>query len=219
MNFKKYILLTKKDDSSFVDTLSIIEDASDTVFVLEQFDPTIANWFWILIENKSGLRTEGVRATHKIETIPPAKTTILPIEFDDQLKIRWLRNHDNDFYAYEVYQSLVADMSNSIKLKTLESNDDTLLVLPMDNIYFYQIVIKDYWGLESYSNVIKGDYIVKIWNKEYSILSTKEIDLSSMKLSGEMPNELGFLVNLEILMLQNRLKSYPIQLFLVKHEL
>jgi len=206
-DFDKYFLLTSINDSSFVDTLSIIEDAKDTVFVIEQFDPTIANWFWILIENKSGLRTEGVRATHKIETISPTQTTILPIEFDDQLKIRWLRNHDHDFYAYEVYQSLVADMSNSIKLKTLESNDDTLFVLPMDNIYFYQIVIKDYWGLESYSNVIKGDYIVKIWNKEYSILSTKEIDLSSMKLFGEIPSELGLLANLEILRLQNNFLS------------
>ena len=94
-------------------------------------------------------------------------------------------------------------MSNRIKLKTLESNDDTLFVLPMDNIYFYQIGIKDYWGLESYSNVIKGDYIVKIWNKDYSMLSTKEIDLSSMKLFGEIPSELGLLANLEILRLQN----------------
>ena len=53
-DFKKYILLTTQGDSSFVDTLSIIEDVKDTVFFLEQFDPTIANWFWILIENKSG---------------------------------------------------------------------------------------------------------------------------------------------------------------------
>ena len=206
-DFEKYILLTTQDDSSFVDTLSIIEDSNDTVFVLEQFDPTIANWFWILIENKSGLSTEGVRSTHKIETTPPTKTTILPIEFDDQLKIRWMRNHDHDFYAYEVYQSLVADMSKKKKLKTLESNYDTLFVLPKDNIYFYQIVIKDHWGLESYSNVIKGDYIIKIWNKEYSILSTKEIDLSSMKLFGEIPSELGLLANLEILRLQNNFLS------------
>ena len=202
-DFDKYFLLTSIDNSTIVDTLSIIEDAKDTVFVLEQFDPTIANWFWILIENKSGLRTEGVRSTHELETVPPNKTRILPIEFDDQLKIRWIRNHDHDFFSYEVYQSLVPDMSNRIKLKTLESNDDTLFVLPMDNIYFYQIGIKDYWGLESYSNVIKGDYIVKIWNEDYSMLSIKEIDLSSMKLFGEIPSELGLLVNLEILRLQN----------------
>ena len=202
-DFDKYFLLTSIDDSTVVDTLSIIEDATDTVFVLEQFDPTIANWFWILIENKSGLRTEGARSTHELETVPPNKTRILPIEFDDQLKIRWIRNHDYDFYSYEVYQSSVADMSKKTKLKTLESKDDTLFVLPMDTIYFYQIGIKDCWGLESYSNVIKGDYIVKIWNEDYSMLSTKEIDLSSMKLFGEIPSELGLLANLEILRLQN----------------
>ena len=202
-DFGKYFLMSSRDDSTIIDTLSIKQDVNDTVFVLEQFDPTITNWFWIIVENNSGLRTEGVRSTHELETIPPTKTTILPIEFDEQLKIRWMRNHDHDFYAYEVYQSLVTDMSGRIKLKTLESNNDTLFVLPMDNTYFYQIVIKDYWGLESYSNVIKGDYLIEIWNKEYSILSTKEIDLSSMKLFGEIPSELGLLANLEILRLQN----------------
>ena len=205
--FNKYILLTSQDDSSFVDTLSIIEDINDTVFVLEQFDPTIVNWFWILIENNSGLSTEGARSTHELETIPPNKTKILPIEFDDQLKIRWMRNHDHDFFGYEVYQSLVADMSSRVKLKTLDSNKDTLFVLPTDNIYFYQIGVKDYWGLESYSNIVKGDYFVEIWDKEYSILSTKEIDLSSRGLFGELPNELGLLSNLEILRLQNNFLS------------
>jgi len=208
-DFEKYILLSTQDESKIVDTLSIISGVNDTVFVLEQFDPTIIKWFWIVIENKSGLRTEGERSTYVLETSPPNKTTILPIEFDDQLKIRWIRNHDHDFYSYEIYQSLVPEMNNSIKLKTLESNNDTLFVLPMDDIYFYQIGIKDYWGLQSYSNVIKGDYIVKIWNKEYSILSTKEIDLSSMKLFGEIPSELGLLANLEILRLQNNFLSGP----------
>ena len=202
-DFEKYILLTMQNESKIVDTLSIIKDVNDTVFVLEQFDPTIIKWFWVVIENKSGLSTEGERSTYVLETIPPNKTMILPIEFDGQLKIRWICNHDHDFCSYEIYQSLVPEMNNRIKLKTLESHKDTLFVLPMDNIYFYQIGIKDYWGLQSYSNVIKGDYVVKIWNKEYSILSTKEIDLSSMKLSGEMPDELGSLANLEILMLQN----------------
>tara|TARA_B100000886_G_scaffold190585_1_gene131171 strand:- start:139 stop:1707 length:1569 start_codon:yes stop_codon:yes gene_type:complete len=208
-DFKKYILLTTQNEPKIVDTLSIIKDISDTVFVLEQFDPTIIKWFWIVIENKSGLRTEGERSTYVLETIPPNKTTILPIEFDDQLKIRWIRNHDHDFCSYEIYQSLDPEMNNRIKLKTLESHKDTLFVLPMDNIYFYQIGIKDYWGLESYSNIIKGDYIVKIWNEEYSILSTKEIDLSSMKLFGEIPSELGLLSNLEILRLQNNFLSGP----------
>jgi len=144
-DFDKYFLLTSINDSSFVDTLSIIEDVKDTVFVIEQFDPTIANWFWILIENKSGLRTEGVRATHKIETIPPTQTTILPIEFDDQLKIRWMRNDDHDFYAYEVYQSLVADMSKKIKL-----NDKCLEYFFISISYILKLLTKSKGCLPSW---------------------------------------------------------------------
>lgn len=202
-DFAKYFLMTSIDDSTFIDTLSVIKDVDDTIFVLEKFDPTIINWFWIIVENNSGLRSQGQKATHELEKYPPRKTKIFPIEYDGQLKIRWMGNNDYDFYSYEVYQSLFADMSSRLKLKTLESKEDTIFNLPMDNIYFYQIGIKDYWGLESYSNVIKGDYLVEIWNKEYSMLSTKEIDLSSMELSGKLPNELGLLSNLEILRLQN----------------
>ena len=202
-DFEKYILLTSRDDSSFVDTLSIIEYVNDTVFVLEQFDPTITNWFWIIVENNAGLRSEGKRATHELEKFPPKKTKIFPIEYDGQLKIRWMGNDDYDFYAYEIYQSLDSDMDGRKKMKTLESKEDTLFILPTGSVYYYQIGTKDYWGLESYSNIIKGDYLIEVWNEKYSILSTKEIDLSSMKLFGEIPSELGLFANLEILRLQN----------------
>ena len=204
---KRYVLLRSMDDSSVVDTLSIKQNTRDTVHVLDRFDPTIVNWFWILVENKSGLSIEGERSTHKLETEPPEKTRLSDTEYDGLLKIRWRQNKNDDFSSYKVYQSPTADMSNKINLKTLDSKKDTLFVLPMDNVYYYQLGVKDHWGLESFSNIIKADHFVEVWNQEYSILTTREIDLSSMKLFGEIPRDLGLFQNLEVLRLQNNFLS------------
>tara|TARA_B100001758_G_scaffold102186_1_gene87486 strand:- start:973 stop:2547 length:1575 start_codon:yes stop_codon:yes gene_type:complete len=206
-DFNKYILLISSDDASFVDTLSIKHNVGDTIYILDSFDPTIANWFWILVENKAGLSTEGERYTHILETEPPDKTRLSDTEFDGLLKIRWRKNKNDDFSSYELYRSITADMGNKINLKTLDSIEDTLFVLPMDDVYYYQVGVKDHWGLESYSNIIKGDYLVELWGQSYSMLSTKEIDLSSMKLFGEIPNGIGLFLNLEILRLQNNFLS------------
>jgi len=204
---KRYVLLKSRDDHNAVDTLSIKQNIGDTVHVLDQFDPTIVNWFWILVENESGLSVEGERSTHILETEPPDKTRLSETEYDGLLKTRWRQNENDDFSSYNIYQSLTKDMGNKIVLKTLESREDTLFVLPMDDVYYYQLGVKDHWGLESFSNIIKADYFVDIWNQEYSILTTREIDLSSMKLFGEIPRDLGLFQNLEVLRLQNNFLS------------
>ena len=204
---KRYVLLRSRYDSIAVDTLSIKQNIGDTVHVLDQFDPTIVNWFWILVENESGLSVEGKKSTHILETKPPEKTRLSETEYDGLLKIRWRQNENDDFSSYNLYQSVADDMVNKINLKTLNSRKDTLFVLPMEGVYYYQVGVKDHWGLESFSNIIKGDYLIDIWNQEYSALTTIEIDFSSMKLFGEIPSNLGLLRNLEILKLQNNFLS------------
>ena len=207
--FKSYTLLTSKGNNPSVDTLSIFTNVEDTMYIMDRFDPTLPNWFWIVVENNTGLETEGERSTHVLETMPPDRTDLLPIEFDGLLKIRWTMNQDNDFSTYQIYRSSENKMIDRVKIDQLDTRSDTLFVIPMDSIYYYQIGVRDVWGLESYSNVIKGDHPVKIWGQEYSMIGTREVDLSSMKLFGEIPPEFGLLLNLEILRLQNNFLTGP----------
>ena len=202
-NFHKYQLLYQKGDSENVDTLTIKNNVLDTIFNLYDFDPTINNWFWILVSNNEGFKTKGKRVTHTLETLLPNKSILLPIEYDNILKIRWTMNRDLDFSNYTIYRSKSIDMEDPMIVFNQNIREDTLLSLPIDSIYYYQIGVQDYWGLESLSNIIKGDYLVQLWDKEFPLIGTKKINLSSNKIFGKIPKKLGVFINLEELILAN----------------
>lgn len=200
-DFRDYTVLGVKGADEKVDTLVKFMNSADTVFRLGTFDPTIENWFWILVTNQSGLSTQGERATHLLETQEPVSSSLFPVEYDNDLKIRWSKNHDDDFMRYNIYQSRSIAMESKVTVKKLDQRQDTLYVLPMNSVYYYQIGVEDYWGLESLSNVVKGDFNVQIWGLDYSLIETRELNLSSKKIFGEISREIGELVNLEILRL------------------
>ena len=202
-NFKSYMLLKSNNKNLTVDTLFVGTNPKDTTFSLQEFDPTISNWFWVLVVNEYDLISEGNKSTHKLEDVSPESVTLYPIEFDNQLKLRWSKNNDDDFSHYEIYVSSSDEIQNQTLLDTLNDVKDTLFVIPMDSVYYYQIAVVDKWGLQSQSNVVKGDCIVELWDSEYSVINTREIDLSSAKLIGEIPTEIRYLLNLEVLKIQN----------------
>jgi Leucine-rich repeat (LRR) protein len=200
-DFDSYTVLGVKGADEKVDTLEKFMDAADTVFSLERFDPTLENWFWILVTNKSGLSTKGERATHLLETQEPESSKLFSVEYDKDLKIRWSGNRDDDFLLYTIYQSRSEDMAGKVSVKELDQRKDSLYVLPMNSVYYYQIGVEDYWGLESLSNVVKGDFNIKVLDQDYSLINTTELDLSSRQIFGEIPREIGELINLTILRL------------------
>ena len=206
-DFDSYRLLQSIEGGKDSDTILVTKDISQTIFVLEKFDPTKENWFWIDVRNTAGLHTNGVRKSNTLEVEAPKSSSLQTMEGRYDLKIQWTTNKDEDFEKYTIYRSSVADMKNKEKVKDVLSREDTIQVLSLDSVYFYQVVTQDYWGLKSYSNVIKGDYQVKIWDEEYSIVQTRKIDLTNKKLFGTIPPEFGKLLNLEILLLQNNFLS------------
>ncbi len=202
-DFDSYRLLQSIGGSKDSDTILVTNDVSKSTFVLEKFDPTKENWFWIDVRNTTGLHTSGVRKSNTLEMEAPKGSSLQTMEGRYDLKIQWTMNKDEDFEKYTIYRSSVADMKNKEKVKDVLLREDTIQVLSLDSVYFYHLVTQDYWGLTSYSNVIKGDYQVKIWEQEYSIVQTKKIDLTNKNLFGMIPPEFGKLLNLEILLLQN----------------
>ena len=202
-DFDSYRLLQSIGGGKDSDTILVTRDISQTIFVLEKFDPTKENWFWIDVRNTTGLHTSGERKRNTLEVEAPKSSSLQTMEGRYDLKIQWTTNKDEDFEKYTIYRSSMADMKNKEKVKDVLLREDTVHVLSLDSVYFYQVMTKDCWGLKSYSNVIKGDYQVKIWEEEYSIIQTRKIDLTDKKLFGTIPPEFGKLLNLEILLLQN----------------
>ena len=203
VDFDSYRLLQSIGDGKDSDTIFVTNDINQTNFVLEKFDPTKENWFWIDVRNTTGLHTSGERKSNPLEVEAPKSSSLQTMEGRYDLKIQWTMNKDEDFERYTIYRSSMADMKNKEKVKDVLIREDTIQVLSLDSVYFYQVMTQDYWGLTSYSNVVKGDYQVKIWEEEYSIVQTRKIDLTSKKLFGMIPSEFGKLLNLEILLLQN----------------
>ncbi len=202
-DFDSYKLLQAIGDGKDSDTIFVTNDINQTNFVLEKFDPTKENWFWIDVWNTTGLHTNGLKKSNTIELEAPKGSSLQTMEGRYDLKIQWTMNKDEDFEQYTIYRSSVAEMKDKEKVKDVLLREDTIQVLSLDSVYFYQIKTQDYWGLTSYSNVVKGDYQVKIWGEEYSVVQTRKIDLTSKKLFGMISPEFGKLLNLEILLLQN----------------
>ena len=202
-DFDSYRLLQAMVGGKDSDTIFVSNDVNQTNFVLEKFDPTKENWFWIDVRNTTGLHTTGERKSNTREVEAPKSSSLHTMEGRHDLKIQWTANKDEDFGKYTIYRSSMADMKDKEKVKDVLLREDTIQVLSLDSVYFYLVETQDYWGLTSYSNVVKGDYLVKIWEEEYSIVQTKKIDLTSKKLFGTIPSEFGKLLNLEILLLQN----------------
>ena len=202
-DFISYTLIRTIGESNNIDTLVTIKDIERTVYELEDFDPKIENWFWILVTDQDGLVSEGKRSTHTLETKAPEAPILLSVEYDDMLTIRWNQNQDHDFSFYRIYRSRLNSMNDKVPFKDIFSKTDTLFIIPTDSVYYYQIGVQDHWGLESYSNILKGDHSITIWNQEYSLIDARELDLSSSKRFGEIPSEFSRLINLEDLRLQN----------------
>ena len=201
-DFKRYSLIQLVDsDSKVLDTLAQTSNPMDTVFTLTEFDPTNKNWFWVVVTNASNLSTEGDRATHKLETDPPQISELFPVQYDNGLTVSWEKNIESDFKYYNIYRSRLSDMSNKEQIAVLDYRYDTTFVLETDHYYYYQIGVQDCWGLESFSNVTEGDHTVILWNNEYSVIKTTQIDKSSSQLFGEIPVDIGQLLNLQVLKL------------------
>ena len=147
-DFKKYTLLRMIGESDNIDTLATITDVERTVYDLDDFDPKIENWFWILVTDQDGLGSEGERSTHTLETKAPEAPILLSVEYDDMLTIRWKQNHDHDFSFYRIYRSRLNNMNNKVAMKDILVKADTLFIIPMDSVYYYQVGVQDHWGLE-----------------------------------------------------------------------
>ena len=107
--------------------------------MLEKFDPTKENWFWIDVRNTTGLHTSGERKSNTLEVEAPKSSSLQTMEGRYDLKIQWTMNKDEDFEQYTIYRSSKADMKGKEKVKDVLLREDTIQVLSLDSVYFYQV--------------------------------------------------------------------------------
>ena len=213
-NFKSYSLFQYFENPKNATELKVYNSIDDTTFVLDSFDPTKKNNFYIVNENISKLKTKGDVKSNIVETNKPQPSTLFEAQYSNDLFIKWTMNEDNDFGFYEILKSNNQDMVEAISVKKVIDREDTLYVMPMNSIHFYQILTKDKWGLKSLSNIIKGDVLINALGKQFSLIETRSVDLSNRKLVGNIPKDIAKLINLKTLKLNNNFLDGPIPNFI-----
>ena len=194
-DFKEYKLLYSSIEGGDKDTLISYSDKSTTTHILTDFDPAHENWFWVDVLDIYGLNTLSGGMTNEIDDAP-ISSDLYPISLNDEFQIMWSKNNNDDFSSYKLYQSFAEDMSNQILVYETNYRTDTTFVLSVDVLKYYQLVVEDIWGIQSKSNIEIGDYEIKLWGKYYSIVNTIELNLIETQLTGNIPPEIGILINL-----------------------
>ena len=194
-DFKEYKVLYSSIEGGDKDTLISYSDKSRTTHILTAFDPAQENWFWVDVLDIYGLSTLSGGMTNEIDDAPTS-SDLYPISLNDEFQIMWSKNNNDDFGSYKLYQSFSEDMSNQILVYETNYRTDTTFVLSVDVLKYYQLVVEDFWGIQSKSNIEIGDYEIKLWGEYYSIVNTIELNLIENQLTGNIPPEIGILTNL-----------------------
>ena len=160
-DFMNYKVLYSETENGNKDTLTIYTDKSINSHTISEFDPTHENWFWVQVTDTLGFNDIGTGMTNEIESTPPTPSELYRIEYQNgSFIINWSQNNDDDFHSYTLYESTSEDMNSQTEV--FSTNDNTLTSYTItgvgeDLIRYYQIIITDVWGLQTESNIGKGD--------------------------------------------------------------
>ena len=138
---------------------SIIEltDVNDTIVDIYDFDPLEPSWYWLEVEDIHGYKAVG--GSYFILDEHPEQSNLRNVDFiDSTFVINWSRSSDLDFQSYELFESMTPEMVDSEKI--FETNDITMTTfnyqIEMNQYRYYQLYVKDYWGLETESEIKMG---------------------------------------------------------------
>ena len=195
-DFLKYELFQSETINGKKVKINEIYNPDDSVYVINKFDPTIENWFWVKTIDTVGLFTISSGLSNKID-LPPKPIKLNPVEhYKGTYSLTWTKSIDNDFNKYIIQICDSKSSENKQNLYEIDDINQNELLITLDSLKYYQIEVEDIWGQSTPSNTIIGDFKHEIWGNQYSVLMTYKINLSSSKLTGKIPSSIGFLKNL-----------------------
>ena len=144
------------DDSlHFVDTESPYSYEWETTGYADSSEHTIRVMAYDNSDTVIGLQTITLIVDNSASH--PSQLEIFPISYQDgSFTITWSSSPDSDFASYELYESPFMDMNGSPLIYTSENRGDTIRIVPTvseSEKRFYQVRVKDTWGLYSESGV------------------------------------------------------------------
>ena len=106
-DFKNYTILVSTNQFSGYSPLHQIFEYDQTELILNEFDPTVENWFKVKTEDHWALSSEGAPTSNHIDPLPSA-SEIWSLDYDlDSMRIVWDACSDEDFFSYNLSNSSI----------------------------------------------------------------------------------------------------------------
>mgnify|MGYP001427884835 CR=1 FL=1 len=104
-DFGNYKLLYSKTESGDRDTVETYTDKNTISYSTSTYDPTIENWYWVMVTDTLGQSSIGNGKTNNINP-PPTPVDITSVTYDlEKMKVIWEESKDWDFKKYWNYWS------------------------------------------------------------------------------------------------------------------
>jgi Tol biopolymer transport system component len=163
--FSSYNLLYSISQSGLKDTIAIINESSNTSYVLNDFDPTRENWFWICVEDRWKRQATGQGMSNQIDPFPESVNINSILYNNSKFILNWEKNNDDDFISYQLLESDNINMENPDVVFTSGdqmSTSTTLSGITYEEERYYQMQVVDYWEQISTGGTKKGSALYKI---------------------------------------------------------
>lgn len=164
LDFKEYILYYSESRTGTKEPIKTYNNIVNTKYETTDFNPLKENWYFIEVVDQFGLKTMGNGKSNSIDQ-PPTPAQLSVDVSDNQFKISWIFQEQNDHTLYELIESETEDMANQkviVSSETNSSNEYIVTGIGENERKFYRFDITDYWGLISKSELAVGSTYKKI---------------------------------------------------------
>ena len=149
-DFKNYTILYSTNQFSGYSPLHQILENDQTRLILNEFDPTIENWFKVKTEDHWALFSEGAPTSNQIDPLPSA-SEIQSLDYDlDSMRIVWNKCFDEDFLSYNLLQSFSENGEYNLIYTSNYHSDTTYLLDEFDPTIenWFKVQTTDLWSQE-----------------------------------------------------------------------
>jgi len=147
-DFSSYEIFKYDEGLEEYSLIALINDQETSFLIINEFDPTIENWYKIKSTDHWGLSSFGNEMSNSLDPFPNS-SFLNPILYQEgQFFFNWSRNNEIDFNSYTLYKSNTVEFVDSSIIYTTLNESDTSFQYELTSglLNYYRIAVKDKWG-------------------------------------------------------------------------
>ena len=150
-NFRDYQLLYASSPTGRKRSLARYSDRAVTEHVLDDFDPTKENWFWIRGANSYDQTTLGKGVTNEVDR-PPQKIDVKSVDYNlKKMVVSWNRYDEPDFSSYELQYAREEAGPRALFAAITDADQNRFEMTDFDPTHrnWFWVQVTDRWGQTS----------------------------------------------------------------------